>query len=150
MPREWKHEIFDGSKIVESNRTNAVNLRLKAKYVRLWIALAIHYRSRLNAILAFALLELHRLGGKGDGEVPNLDVGMKQPSKIISRTPKVSKKELEVWDELVGRYGGGRRRVAVMALVELYKREPVELMVAMLPRQRRGSTGVDEGLPGSQ
>jgi hypothetical protein len=144
MGRFWNHEIPDGTKLVGSDRTHAVSMRLKARYVRLWLALAIHHRSRLNAILAYALLELHKRGRTTDSRVLDLDVGLKHPNKIFSRTPRVSGGELKVWDELARRSGGGRPGAAVIALVELHHREPVDLMRAVLQLRRRDSGGGSE------
>ena len=137
MPNEYKRETVPGWGLARSTRVEPLNIKIAAKYDQLWKALARHHRLALNALLVWALEEFRKQGSAGGSEPEGLGSGLKWPDKRYSITQKFSAEEIKMWSDLASARGVGRGAVAVSALVELYRREPVDLKNAVMPRSFR-------------
>jgi hypothetical protein len=61
---------------------------------------------------------------------------MRRPKKWIKSCQRFSAQEDALWKELKRKYGVGRRKVALMALIELYHRAPIDLRIALYVRKK--------------
>lgn len=135
MPNEYKRETIPGWVLSRSTRSEPVNVKLAAKYDQLWKAAAAHHEMALNGLLVWALQELKQHGVTEGQEPAEIGTGLRWPQRRYSITQKFAAAEIEMWTELASAYRVGRGRVAAIALVELYKRAPVDLSRGVMPRR---------------
>lgn len=136
MPNNYGRDTIPGWSLNVSDKQKPYNIDLRAKHDQLLKALCVHYHLPINALVPWCLKLMERDGAR-EGPLPNsLGIGMRYPEKAYSTTIRLSRTEIEKWKLLAKRCGVSSAAVLVMALFELYKREPVDVSVALY-RPRR-------------
>jgi hypothetical protein len=135
MPNNYGRETIPGWSLNVSDKQKPYNIDLRAKHDQLLKAHCLHYHLPINALVPWCLKLLE--DGVREGPLPNsFGVGMRYPEKPYSTTIRLSPAEIGNWKRLAKQYGVSPAAVLVVALFELYKREPVDLSVALYRPKR--------------